>query len=181
MGGGSPGYGGGDRSAALSVPGQPGHRRAVARRRAQRLIALFEAAKGIVALAASIGLLSLLHHDLRVLAEAAIGHFGLDPGSHYPKALLHYAEVLQDTSVRTLVLLATSYVAVRLVEAYGLWKDRVWGEWMGALSGAIYVPFEVRHLMHRPTFFSALVVLANLAIVAFLAYQLWRRRSPAAG
>ena len=83
-------------------PGQPGHAAAVARRRAQRLIALFEASKGIVALAASIGLLSLLHHDLREMAETAIGRFGLDAGSHYPKALLHYAEVLQDTSVRTL-------------------------------------------------------------------------------
>jgi uncharacterized membrane protein (DUF2068 family) len=149
-----------------------------ARKRAQRLIALFEAVKGLGALAASIGLLSLLHRDLRVLAEAVIGHFGLDPGSHYPHALLEYAQVLQDTSVRTLVLLAAVYVTVRLTEAYGLWKDRVWGEWLGALSGAIYIPFEVRHLIHRPTFISTMIVLANVLIIAFLGYQLWRRKPP---
>ncbi|CAM3812637.1 DUF2127 domain-containing protein [Bordetella flabilis] len=149
------------------------------RRRAQRLIALFEALKGIGALAASIGLLSLLHHDLRHMVEVMIGHFGLDPGGHYPMALLHYATLLQDTSVQALVMLATAYVALRLTEAYGLWKDRAWGEWLGALSGAIYVPFEVRHLLHRPSLLSAVVVLANVLIIAFLAWQLWRRRAPA--
>jgi uncharacterized membrane protein (DUF2068 family) len=146
------------------------------RRRAQRLIALFEALKGVGALAASIGLLSLLHHDLRHIAVAVIGHFGLDPGGHYPKELLHYAEILQDTNVRTLVLLAAGYVGVRLAEAYGLWHDHAWGEWLGALSGAIYIPFELRHLLHQPSAINLLVVLANAAIVAFLAHQLWRRR-----
>jgi uncharacterized membrane protein (DUF2068 family) len=147
------------------------------RRRAQRLIALFEAVKGLGALAASIGLLSLLHHDLRHMVEVLIGHFGLDPGDHYPMALLHYATLLQDTSVQSLVALAAAYVILRLTEAYGLWKDRAWGEWLGALSGAIYVPFEVRHLLHRPGVLSAVVVLANVLIVAFLAWQLWRRRA----
>jgi uncharacterized membrane protein (DUF2068 family) len=151
------------------------------RQRAQRLIALFEALKGLGALAASIGLLSVLHHDLRHMVEVLIGHFGLNPGDHYPQALLQYASLLQDTSVRTLVALAAAYVILRLVEAYGLWKDLAWGEWLGALSGAIYVPFELRHMLHRPGVLSVVVVLANVLIVAFLAWQLWRRRAPVAG
>ncbi|WP_233236248.1 DUF2127 domain-containing protein [Bordetella sp. LUAb4] len=159
---------------------QSGHpissRQVAIRQRAQRTIALFEAFKGLAALAASIGLLGLLHHDLRQIVIDLIGHFGLDPGGRYPHTLLHYADVLQDTSVRLLVSLAGAYVAVRLIEAYGLWHDRVWGEWLGALSGAIYIPFEVRHLVHSPSVFSALVVLANVLIVLFLASQLWRRR-----
>ncbi|CAM3896491.1 DUF2127 domain-containing protein [Bordetella bronchialis] len=144
--------------------------------RAQRLIALVEAAKGIGALAASIGLLSLLHHDLRHIVTVLIGHFGLNPGAHYPEEILHYATVLQDTSVRALVALALAYVALRLIEAYGLWWDRAWGEWLGALSGAIYIPFELRHLLHRPGLLAAAVVLFNVAIVAFLGLQLWRKR-----
>ncbi|HTJ98482.1 MAG TPA: DUF2127 domain-containing protein [Bordetella sp.] len=149
-----------------------------ARQRAQRLIALVEAAKGLGALAASIGLLSLLHRDLRHVVSVLIGHFGLNPGDHYPEVLLQYATMVQDTSVRTLVALASAYVILRLAEAYGLWHDRSWGEWLGALSGAIYVPFEVRHLLHRPGALAAAVVLFNVAIVAFLAWQLWRRRRP---
>ncbi|ARP84959.1 DUF2127 domain-containing protein [Bordetella genomosp. 9] len=155
-------------------------REASARQRAQRVIALFEALKGLGALAASIGLLSLLHHDLRHIVFVIIGHFGLDPGGHYPEELLRLAALLQDTSVRTLVALAAAYVTLRLAEAYGLWRDRAWGEWLGALSGAIYVPFELRHLLHAPSALSAAVVLANVLIVAFLAWQLVRRRAPRA-
>ncbi|OZI37017.1 hypothetical protein CAL29_00825 [Bordetella genomosp. 10] len=159
-------------------PGHPPQPKEVAiRRRAQRTIALFEALKGVGALAASIGLLSLLHHDLRKMVIDFIGHFGLDPGGRYPRTLLHYADVLQDTSVRLLVGLAAAYVVLRLIEAYGLWHDHVWGEWLGALSGAIYIPFEVRHLLHAPSAFAAAVVVANVLIVVFLGSQLWRRRA----
>ncbi|AOB33310.1 tmRNA [Bordetella sp. H567] len=146
-----------------------------ARQRAQRFIALVEAAKGVGALAASIGLLGLLHRDLSHIVSVLIGHFGLDPGGHYPEVLLQYATMLQDTSLRTLVALAGGYVIVRLAEAYGLWRDRAWGEWLGALSGGIYVPFELRHLVHRPSVLAVAVVLFNVGIVAFLVWQLWRR------
>ncbi|HUN92933.1 MAG TPA: DUF2127 domain-containing protein [Burkholderiaceae bacterium] len=139
-----------------------------------RTIAIFEAAKGIGALAASLGFLSLLHHDLHRIAVDLISHFGLDPGAHYPAILVRYADVLANANVRQLVLLASGYVAIRLAEAHGLWHQRRWGEWLGALSGALYVPFEVRHLLHRPTALSAGVLLFNVAVVAFLAFQLWR-------
>ena len=49
------------------------------------------------------------------------------------------------------------------------------GEWLGALSGALYLPFEMRHTVHRPTLATAVVSAANVA-VCFLSWQLWRRR-----
>jgi uncharacterized membrane protein (DUF2068 family) len=153
----------------------------MARRRALRAIALFEALKGGVALLAGLGLLSLLHHDLHHLATTLIGHVGLDPGGRYPALLLHYVDVLGDANRRTLVLTIAAYVAVRGAEAWGLWRERSWGEWLGALSGTLYVPFELRHLLHRPGIGGALVLVFNLAIVAFLGWQLWsERRSRAA-
>ena len=63
-----------------------------------------------------------------------------------------------------------------MCEAYGLWKGYAWGEWLGALSGALYVPFEMRHMVHQPTLATAVVMAANVAVVGFLSWQLWRRR-----
>src|SRR5664279_1924798 len=104
-----------------------------AKRRTLRSIAVFEAAKGIAALAAIIGVLDLMHRDVRHLAIELIGRFGQNPDAHYPSIILHYADLLPDTNVLTLVLLASGYILVRLLEAYGLWNDRAWGEWLGAL------------------------------------------------
>jgi len=150
----------------------------LARRRergALRAIALFESVKGVAALAASFGVLELVHHDTRRLAWALIGHYGLNPLGHYPSLLLHYADVLQDANLRNLLLLAWGYAAIRLLEGYGLWRDRAWAEWLAALSGALYVPFELQHLLHQPTLINAGVLLANVAVVAFMAWRLWQR------
>jgi uncharacterized membrane protein (DUF2068 family) len=148
-----------------------------ARRRALHAIALFEAVKGFAALFASIGLLSLLQQDsdIRGLALALLWHFHLDPSTRYPELLLHYADLLSAINLRTMAPVAVAYIVIRLAEAYGLWKEKGWAEWLGALSGALYIPLEIAHLVHRPTLTNAGVLLANILVVAFLGFQLWKR------
>ena len=58
-------------------------------RSALQAIAIFEATKGLAALAGLIGVLDLLHHDVRAVVLTLIGRFGLDPEAHYPSLLLH--------------------------------------------------------------------------------------------
>ena len=159
----------------MSPPSAP------AQRTALHLIALFEAVKGFAAIAASLGLLSLAHHDVRAMAYALIGHFHLDPQAHYPQVLLDYASMLADANLRQVVALAWAYAAIRLTEGWGLWKDRGWAEWLAALSGALYLPLELRHLGGHPSAINAAVLLGNMAVVAYLVWRLWQRRKTAAG
>ena len=159
----------------LNQPHQP---HPDARRRALHAIALFEALKGLAALAASIGLLELLHHDVHHLALALLWRFHLDPLTHYPELLLHYADLLAGLNLRTMAPVAAAYISVRLLEAYGLWKEKTWGEWLAALSGALYIPLEVAHLLHSTSLVNAGVLLANVMMVGFLGFQLWRRLRP---
>ena len=147
-----------------------------ARRRTMHAIALFEAIKGFAALIASIGLLHLLNHDVRQMVLSLLWRFHLDPETRYPELLLHYADLLSAINLRTMAPVALGYITIRLAEAYGLWKEKIWGEWLGALSGALYIPLEVAHLMHSTTIFNAGVLLANILMVGFLGFQLWRRR-----
>ena len=151
----------------------PSH--SVAMRRTLHAIATFEAIKGLAAFAAVVGVLDLMHHDVRRLAMELIGHFHLNPEAHYPSVLLHYANLLPGADLHSLFLLAWGYIAMRLLESYGLWNDYAWGEWLGALSGGIYIPFEFNHLLHRPSLITGLILAGNMFLVAFLAVQLWRR------
>lgn len=145
-------------------------------RNALRAIASFEALKGFAALAASLGFLGLLHYDLHQIVASLIGHIGLQPGDHYPAMVLTDVDQLRSADLKPLLLAASAYVLVRFAEAYGLWKARWWGEWLGALSGALYIPFELWHFAHHPSVATAAVALANMAVVGFLGQQLWRRR-----
>jgi uncharacterized membrane protein (DUF2068 family) len=141
-----------------------------------RGIAAFEAFKGVVALAAALGLLGFIHHDLRQAATALIGHIGLRPGDHYPALALGELDRWRNADLWPVLLTIAAYVALRFTEAYGLWRDRTWGEQLGAWAGALYVPFELWHMIHRPSAVTAAVLLANLAVVGFLAWRLRRRR-----
>jgi uncharacterized membrane protein (DUF2068 family) len=150
-------------------------------RRTLHVIAAFEAIKGVAALAGLLGILDLVHHDVRHIAIELIGYFHLSPQAHYPSVLLHYADLLPGADLHALVLMASAYIALRLLESYGLWHDRAWGEWLGTLSGGLYVPFELSHLIHRPSLITALILASNIFLVAFLSFQLWRRHRAAAG
>ena len=148
----------------------------VAKRRTLRAIAVFEVIKGIAAFAAIIGVVDLMHHDVRHLAIELIGRFGLDPNAHYPSILLHYAELVPNADIRSLVILSFVYILVRLLEGYGLWNNLAWGEWLGALSGGLYIPFETGHLIYQPSAIIGIVLASNVFMVSFLAVQLWSRR-----
>lgn len=144
--------------------------------RALKAIATFEGCKGIAALAAVLGLLSLLHHDIRHLAMALIGHFGLDPMAHYPSVFLHYADILNNENRRNIVFIGVVYISLRFIESVGLWRNRPWATWLGAVSGAIYVPIEIHHLVLHPSVINGAVLIGNIAVVAYLVSQIWRKR-----
>jgi uncharacterized membrane protein (DUF2068 family) len=144
--------------------------------KALHAIALFEGVKGIAAITASFGLLSLAHHDVRAMAYALIGHFQLDPDAHYPRILLNDATLLANVNLRQAVLLAWAYAAIRLTEGYGLWKDRALAEWLAAVSGAVYLPLELSHLMAHLTAINGIVLAGNIAVVAYMVVRLRRRQ-----
>lgn len=141
-----------------------------------------EGAKGVLVLLAGLGLLGLIHHDVGAIAQALVREAHLNPASHLPRIFLEASGKVDDHRILFLARFALAYAALRLVEAYGLWHQRGWGEWLGALIGGLYLPFELRLLIQRFTMLHVLVFIGNLIIVGYLLWQiiLWRRRERAA-
>ena len=144
---------------------------------AVRVVAMLEAAKGFVVFAAASGLLSLMHEDVYHVAAMLVQHAHLNPASRYPQIFLEAASRLGDSRLMLLAAGAALYGTVRLVEAYGLYFERAWAEVLAALSGAIYVPFELLGLARKPGWLGAALLLVNLAVVALMVRALLRRRS----
>lgn len=149
----------------------------VVKNKALHAIALFEALKGLAAIAASVGLLSLVHHDVRAIAYALMDYLHLNPDARFPQMLLNDLSALQNANLRQVVLLAWGYAAIRLTEGYGLWRDKAWAEWLAAVSGAVYLPLELSHLLAHTTAINGLVLVGNVVVVAYMVVRLWRRRN----
>jgi uncharacterized membrane protein (DUF2068 family) len=139
-------------------------------------IALFEALKGAVVLLAASGLLTLIHRDVHAVAARLIEHLHLDPASRYPRIFLDAAANLHDGRLLLLAAGAAVYALLRFVEAYGLHRGRAWAQVLAAVSGGIYVPFELGELLRRPTWHGGALLAINLLVVVVMVHALWQRR-----
>lgn len=137
---------------------------------------MVEGIKGLAAIFVAFGFLSLVHHDLHNLVRELIGHFGLAPTAHYPQLLLNFADKATQAREASVIMLAIGYAVIRIAEGVGLWYGFAWGEWLAALAGGIYLPFELHHLMHKPSWEVMVFFVFNLAIVVYLTLRLQLRR-----
>jgi uncharacterized membrane protein (DUF2068 family) len=147
----------------------------------QRAVAIFEAAKGVLVLAAGLGLLELIHHDFQSAAGDLVAHLHLDPAKRYPRIFLQLASHSSKPRMIWLALGAGLYALLRLIEAYGLWHGRRWASWFAAISGGIYIPYELYELAARPNALAAGALLVNLLVVIVMVRAVLAARRVAAG
>jgi uncharacterized membrane protein (DUF2068 family) len=140
------------------------------------VVAIFEAAKGLLVLFAGFGVLAYIHKDLHLAAEHLVRRFHLNPARHFPRIFLDLADNVTDAQLWLLALSALFYAVIRLVEAYGLWLQRRWAEWFGLVAGAIYVPIEIFEVLRKVTWPRVTLLIVNMAIVVYLSLILFQAR-----
>jgi uncharacterized membrane protein (DUF2068 family) len=133
-----------------------------------RAVAVIEFIKGALVLVAGAGLLTLLHRDVGQVAEQLVHHLHLNPASRAPQIFIDLAGRVTSENLWLLAIGAAAYAGVRIIEAYGLWRDRIWAQWFGAVSALIYVPFELHALTKGVTPLKLTTLAINLAVVWIL-------------
>ena len=142
-----------------------------------RAVAAVEATKALLVLGVGLGLTSLVHRDLQAIADRIVERFHLNPASRYPHIFLDLAGKIGDTRLQFLAAGAFAYALLHLVEAWGLWRQRRWAEWLTVAVAGVYIPIEAYEFWERQTWIRASMLAVNVAIVAYLAIVLWRTRS----
>lgn len=135
-----------------------------------KTIALFEAGKGALVLMTALALFRYIHSDWQAWAEHIVAHFHMDPARRYPRILLALSNNLTEPRLLAIAFGMLFYVALRWVEAYGLWRGRPWATMLGIISAGLYLPFELIELVSRPSWLGALVLGSNIVIIVIL----WR-------
>ena len=137
------------------------------------VLALFEGLKGLLALIAAASLEVLGPQPLRNLIASLIARFNLDPDHGTLPSLLN---AISPGAVHLAVAVVTLYALWRLVEAWGLWRARAWASWLGCVGTAAYLPLDLYALYHHPGWHTWSVLAINLAVVAILTRDLFKRR-----
>jgi len=135
-----------------------------------RTVATVELVKGLIVVAAGLGAFSIRHRDIWGVAESFLEFFHANPYHHYVGVFIDLIYRVSDVRVWKIALVAGVYALLRFVEAYGLWYALPWAEWMAAISGAIYIPFEMVDFIRRPSLFRASVIVVNALVVLYMFY-----------
>ena len=143
-----------------------------------RLIALFKLLKAITLIAVGIGALRLLHTNNPPDALAQLlAKLGFNPGGHYLDLALAKIANLPPKDFKDLGIGSFIYAALFLTEGLGLWLAKPWAEWFTTIITASLVPLEIFEIHHHPTAVKVIVLLLNLAIVAYLALRIRNERA----
>lgn len=133
-----------------------------------RTVATLELIKGIVVALAGLGVFSMRHKDIWGITESFLEFFHVNPYNHYVGVFINLVYRISDIHLWKIALVATIYVALRFIEAYGLWRIRPWAEWLAIASGCIYIPFEIEDLLRRPDIFRLTIIVVNVGIVLYM-------------
>jgi uncharacterized membrane protein (DUF2068 family) len=142
-----------------------------------RTIALYKLLKVLLLLLAAYGEVRL--HDGSLTAKLLLWSHARPTGMEHDivTRLLEWFSGLSETKVHALRFVTLTYAAVFAVEGVGLWMEKRWAEWLTTVITASLIPFEIWEFIERPNLGKAAVVVANVAIVAYLVWHVRRRGS----
>jgi uncharacterized membrane protein (DUF2068 family) len=132
------------------------------------LIAIFKLAKGLILLAVGIGALSLLHEDVATRVAGWLEAWRVDPKNHFIHLLIRKLWSVDDAQLIKLSVGTFFYAALMLTEGVGLALHKRWAEYFTVFATSSFVPLEVYELVQAFSVVKVLVIIVNLAIVAYL-------------
>jgi len=148
----------------------------VSQRRVLRAVATLEFSKGVFVVAMGICAIALLHRDTWLIAENLLSMLRVSTDRRWAQVFLDFADNITDARLWGAAGIAFGYAALRFTEAYGLWRERTWAEWVAFVSGTLLLPFEIRELCRGITFWRCALLIGNLAIVCYMLYVILENR-----
>ena len=141
-----------------------------------RLIGGFKLACGLLLVALGVGIFRGANGDLAGEAAGWISKLKVDQDNRY----IHSAiEKISNVSPRQLHAIGAGtflYALLYLVEGVGLLLRKHWAEYLTVVATGLFVPLEVFEVFRKPTAVRIGILAINLAILAYLVYQLRSRR-----
>ena len=136
-----------------------------------RTIAVFKLVKATLLVAGGCAALGLLEPR----TAHAITHWAMelaaDRHSHVLDMLITRVVDVDERTLRVLSVGSFLYSLLFYVEGVGLLYDKPWAEYLTIFTTAGLIPFELYELSRRVTIVKTAVLVANVAIVAYLAWR----------
>ena len=145
---------------------------------ALRLIATTKLIKAVGLWVSGIVSMRLVHHHDLETISSYIHAAHLNPGGHYIREAVEKVAGLSDHNFVVIGYVLFLYAVLYTIEGVGLWMELRWVEWMTVVTTSLAIPFEIFEMFHKPGPIKAVVLIANVAILAYLIWFVRRTPTP---
>ena len=139
-------------------------------------IAIFKLVKCLLLVATGIGALKLLHKDIGEIVQRTVDVLRVDPDNRYIHGLLVKTLSLNDRTLKEISAGTFLYAGIFLTEGTGLLLRKRWAQYFTIIVTGSFLPLELYELARHASLAKLLVILINIAIVAYLIVHVRRER-----
>jgi uncharacterized membrane protein (DUF2068 family) len=101
-------------------------------------------------------------------------HVGLDPSRNGIQRVIAKVQAISPNKYTVFGIIAIAYGVLEGVEGYGLWRRRVWAEYLTVVATSLLFIPEIIELSKSLTPLKIGALLVNIAVVIYLAFRLRR-------
>jgi uncharacterized membrane protein (DUF2068 family) len=141
-----------------------------------RLIGLGKLLKAVVLLALAIGVLRLVNTGFGDEMAQLAGWMRYSPESTVLRWLLDKASLLSDKRLHQVAAAAGIYSCMEFVEAYGLLRRRLWGEYLTFVLTCAFLPLDIYELALHFTWTKLAFTIFNVLAAWYLAWHIKRKQ-----
>ncbi len=146
-----------------------------------RLIGGFKFVCGLLLVALGIGLFRNARADPAAEAAHIVSALKLDPDNYYIHTAIEKVSGIKPSQLRAIGAGTFLYALMYLVEGGGLLLRKHWAEYLTVIATGVFIPLEIYEVFRRPNAIRISLLAINVAIVAYLIYQLRRKDDQGAG
>ena len=139
-----------------------------------RAIALLKGLQAITLFAIALTALHMLRPEVVLLVQAWMRALPVESQQDMLQSVGRWAGSLLPHQVAGIALGAFLYGVLFAVESVGLWRRRIWAEWLTVIATGLLIPVEIWEVLVRVSPLRVLALVVNVAVVWYLVRQLRR-------
>jgi uncharacterized membrane protein (DUF2068 family) len=122
-----------------------------------------------------VGALHLIGKDLGDEALKLAARLRVAENGRLLAWVLDHVDSLTAHRLKQIGIATFFYGGLRIVEGVGLVMEKLWAEYLTVGATTIFLPWEIYEIVRRPDRIRVGVLVANLAVLAYLSWSLRRR------
>jgi uncharacterized membrane protein (DUF2068 family) len=137
------------------------------------LIGAFAILKALLLLIVAMAVHHLINADIALTLAGWVRHIRVDPDNHYLHTAIEKLTGVPRKRLHELSIGTFIYAALFFVEGVGLLLRKRWAEYLTVITTSGLLPIEIYEVCERVTLMKVLLLIVNVAIVAYLVRQIW--------